>query len=118
MLATSAAFRSSLLVRYSEYARSRRRKASSYSPAVHAASPSSARLSAVRSCEASTALPEYYATRVPLRAGANLRQIEELLGHKHLDSTQRCTRVNAHETRSNQAAALGRTSVTSTVTDV
>jgi integrase len=34
-----------------------------------------------------------------LHAGANLRQIEELLGHKHLDSTQRYTRVNAHELR-------------------
>ncbi len=29
----------------------------------------------------------------------NLRQIQELLGHKHLDSTQRYTRVNAHELR-------------------
>jgi integrase/recombinase XerC len=34
-----------------------------------------------------------------LRAGANLRQIQELLGHKHLDSTQRYARVNAHELR-------------------
>jgi len=34
-----------------------------------------------------------------LRAGANLRQIHVLLGHKHLDSTQRYTRVNAHELR-------------------
>jgi site-specific recombinase XerC len=28
------------------------------------------------------------------------RQIQELLGHKHLDSTQRYTRVTAHELRS------------------
>jgi integrase/recombinase XerC len=34
-----------------------------------------------------------------LRAGANLRQIQELLGHKHLDSTQRYTRITAHELR-------------------
>ena len=34
-----------------------------------------------------------------LRAGANLRQVQELLGHKHLDSTQRYTRVNARELR-------------------
>jgi len=34
-----------------------------------------------------------------LRAGANLRQFQELLGHKHLDSTQRYTRVTAHELR-------------------
>ncbi len=32
-----------------------------------------------------------------LRAGANVRQVQELLGHKHLDSTQRYTRVTAHE---------------------
>lgn len=34
-----------------------------------------------------------------LSAGANLRQIQDLLGHKHLDSTQRYTRVTAHELR-------------------
>jgi site-specific recombinase XerD len=34
-----------------------------------------------------------------LRSGANLRQIQELLGHKHLDSTQRYTRVTGHELR-------------------
>jgi site-specific recombinase XerD len=34
-----------------------------------------------------------------LRAGANLRQIQELLEHKHLGSTQRYTRVTAHELR-------------------
>jgi site-specific recombinase XerD len=34
-----------------------------------------------------------------LRAGANMRQIQELLGHRHLDSTQRYTRVTAHELR-------------------
>jgi site-specific recombinase XerD len=34
-----------------------------------------------------------------LRADANLSQIQELLGHKHLDSTQRYTRVTAHELR-------------------
>jgi site-specific recombinase XerD len=35
-----------------------------------------------------------------MRAGANLLQIHELLGHKHLDSRQRYTRVTAHELRS------------------
>ncbi len=34
-----------------------------------------------------------------LRAGANLRQIQELLGHQHLDSAQPYTRVTAHELR-------------------
>jgi integrase/recombinase XerC len=34
-----------------------------------------------------------------LHADANLRQIQELLGRKHLDSTQRYTRLNAHELR-------------------
>jgi len=34
-----------------------------------------------------------------LRPGAKLRQIRVLLGHKHLDSTRRYTRVNGHELR-------------------
>jgi integrase len=59
----------------------------------------------------------YYATRVPVTEqevfvgvqGKPLnytqlgqvfrRYVQELLGHKHLDSTQRYTRVNAHELR-------------------
>lgn len=57
----------------------------------------------------STCPGDFFASAAPRAAGSgqsrftlrspNLRQIQELLGHKHLDSTQRYTRVNAHELR-------------------
>lgn len=49
-------------------------------------------------CVTPHTLRHVFATEL-LGAGANLRQIQELLGHKHLDSTQRYTRVNAHQLR-------------------
>jgi integrase/recombinase XerC len=51
-----------------------------------------------RKCVTPHTLRHVFASEL-LRAGANLRQIQELLGHKHLDSTQRYTRVTAHELR-------------------
>jgi integrase/recombinase XerC len=44
------------------------------------------------------ALRHVFATEL-LGAGANLRQIQVPLGHKHLDSTQRYTRINPHQLR-------------------
>jgi len=49
-------------------------------------------------CVTPHTLRHVFATEL-LGAGASLRQIQELLGHKHLDSTQRYTRVNAHQLR-------------------
>ena len=43
-------------------------------------------------------LRHVFATEL-LGAGANLRQIQELLGYQHLGSTQRYTRMNAHQLR-------------------
>jgi site-specific recombinase XerD len=54
------------------------------------------RCRAAQSCSASTGM---FASEL-LVAGANLRQIQEPLGqYKHLDSTQRYTRVTAHQLR-------------------
>ncbi|MEZ5099018.1 MAG: tyrosine-type recombinase/integrase [Thermoleophilia bacterium] len=51
-----------------------------------------------RKCVTPHTLRHVFASEL-LRAGANLRQVQELLGHRHLDSTQRYTRVTAHELR-------------------
>jgi site-specific recombinase XerD len=43
-----------------------------------------------------------------LRAGVNLRQVPELVGRKHLDSTsERYTRVTAHDARRDRTTTTG-----------
>ena len=51
-----------------------------------------------RKCVTPHTLRHVFASEL-LSAGANLREIQELLGHRHLDSTQRYTRVTAHQLR-------------------
>ena len=56
--------------------------------------------SAVRVSQARDAAHASACLRLRVAAsGANLRQIQELLGHKPLDSTQRYTRITGHELR-------------------